>query len=97
MLDDATLGTVIFAWSCLMISPVGLAAGQALNRAMRKLNENTVSTYTNFTSIFIWLAVILAVGQDLAIFMEFNWIDWSAMVGCSVFFVLSMIFNFKAT
>ena len=73
-LDDETKGTVIFAWLCLMVSPVGIATGQALNRVMRKLNENTTTIYSNFVSIFIWLTVMLAIGQDVAIFMEFNWI-----------------------
>ena len=82
---------------CLMVTPVGIATGQALNRTLRKINENTTSIYTNFISVFIWLAVLLAIGQDVGIFMEFNWIEWLAMVGCSLFTVLSMIFNFMSS
>ena len=37
----------IYAWSCLLMTPVFLAMGSALNRALRKLDEKTVSTYSN--------------------------------------------------
>ena len=73
------------------------ALSQALNRAMRKLNENTVTLYTNFSMFFIWLAMIKILDQNLGLCLEFNWKEWLFMVSSSVLSVLSAIYNFKAT
>ena len=89
--------TIVFAWVCLLSSPIILAAGAALTRALRKLHENTVNIYSNFFQIFTFLAITLAVGEKANHFMEFNWIEWIVMVGCSFFQVLSAIFKFKAS
>ena len=50
-LSGETDSIQIYAWSCLLLSPPALAMGSILNRAMRKLNENTVSIYSNFVQI----------------------------------------------
>ena len=69
----------------------------ALNRALRKLNEYTVNIYSNFTQIFIFLAIVLALDQKADIFMEFDLYEWLLMVGASLFQVLSAIYLFKAS
>ena len=35
----------IFAWFCLISTPIFIAVNSAMNRALRKLDENTVTTY----------------------------------------------------
>ena len=64
---------------------------------MRKINENAVAIYSNFSMLFIWMIVILIVGQNLLFALEFNWKEWLAMIACAVFSVLTNIYNFKAT
>lgn len=48
-LVDSNTATKVFAWSVLLLTPIMMAIGQALDRAMRKLNEHTVSIYSNST------------------------------------------------
>ena len=48
-LEDETQSIAIFAWACLAFNPISMATGQALNRAMRKINENAVAIYSNFS------------------------------------------------
>ena len=96
MVEESQL-TIFFAWFCLLSHPVILAIGSTLNRALRKLDENTVNIYSNFTQIFFFLTITLALGQKVSFFVEFSWLEWIVMVGCGFFQVLSSIFNFKAT
>mmetsp|Transcript_30496 Transcript_30496/g.40570 ORF Transcript_30496/g.40570 Transcript_30496/m.40570 type:complete len:183 (+) Transcript_30496:69-617(+) len=96
LLEGFSPSEKIFAWTCLMTFPVVMAAQTLLNRLLRDLHENTVSTYGNFFQIFIFLTVVLAIGEDAGFFLDFNAWLWCLMVGCSVCQVASQTFNFKA-
>ena len=90
-------GEKIFAWTCLLTFPVVMATQTLLNRLLKDLHENTVSTYGNFGQILIFLAVVLGLGQNALFFTDFTGWLWALALGCSVFQVISQVFNFKAS
>ena len=86
----------VFAWSMLIFNPISLAILSALSRALRKLDEHTVTTYSNLVNIPLYLIVMLAVGEEFGIFMNFSVADWGYLFGCAFFAVQAQVFNFKA-
>ena len=64
---------------------------------MRKLNEHTVSIYSNFTQILVFGAIVLALGQDIGLFMDFNWVESIVLVCCGLFLVICQVISFMAT
>ena len=60
--DELSHVMKIVAWGLLLIYPLILAIGNILNRMMRKLDENVVSTYGNFTQTFFFLAIVCILG-----------------------------------
>ena len=89
MVADLTHSQKIFAWVCLLTFPLAMATNTLLNRLLRALHENTVSTYGNFCQIFIFLIVVLSLGQDALFFADFTWALWALALGCSVLQVVS--------
>ena len=87
----------IFAWSCLMLSPLALACNQALSRALRKLDENTVTAYSNFVQIVVFVTLVFALGQDAGVFMDFTLAEWGFLCGTAVSHVLAQVFGFQAS
>jgi len=79
----------VFAWLCLILTPVGLGVGHALNRALRKLDESTVSVFSNTFQMLVFWAIVSILGQDAGFFRDFTWVEWLVMAGSSAFHVLS--------
>lgn len=50
------------AWFLLLTYPLVLATGSILNRKLRKLDENIVSSYGNFTQTIIWIVIVAVIG-----------------------------------
>lgn len=62
MLAGLSSGEKMFAWTCLLIFPVISATMSLLNRLLKELHENTVSTYANLIQIVMFLGLTLALG-----------------------------------
>jgi len=69
----------------LILNPISLAVLSALSRALRKLDEHTVTTYSNLVNVPLYLIVIFAVGENVGIFMEFGVANWGYLIGCAFF------------
>lgn len=61
-LSESSTAVKTFAWVCLMSTPVLAAVISALNRALRDLNDNTVSVYANFTQMLVVLVPLAVLG-----------------------------------
>ena len=41
--------------------------------------------------------LVMILGLNPKLFMEFNWAEWLALVGCGFFYVMTQITNFLAS
>ena len=62
LLYGLTPGTKVLAWSSLFLTPLSIAIGNVLLRALKGLHENTVSLYGNFSGLVVFLTLVLATG-----------------------------------
>ena len=67
-LSEESTGTIIFAWTCIVMQPIAIAIGAALTRSMRKLDKNTISVYLNLFQLVTYLALVVILGLDAAKF-----------------------------
>ena len=80
----------------LILNPIGLSIGQVLIRSMKKMNDMTISCWTNLGQIPFMVSITYLLGQDLSIIKEFSSTDWFCLIGMGIALVLAQKFNFKA-
>ena len=64
---------------------------------MRKLNSHTVSIYSNFSQIIVFAVIVLALGQDIGIFLDFNVVEITILICCGLFLTICQVVSFTAT
>lgn len=58
------------------MNPFMISAGILALRKMRKMNENTLSTYMNLTLMLIMVPAVFLTGSDLSPFKSFSLLCW---------------------
>jgi drug/metabolite transporter (DMT)-like permease len=86
----------LIAYVALLLNPICIAAGNLAMRAMRKLNDNVVSSYMATSLFVVFFPLCLVNNENLGLILTFSFIDWVCLFGIAFGTILSQTFRFMA-